>query len=285
MPVLFAACGDDDFYDDGRPGWGGNGGNGSYVPSGPLNRYEEQLVGSYMSDDDPSSVYYLSLGDDRSGNFRLVENGHTTGDSFTWGATSTQLTVVYSSTGQSETMNYRRENGHIYFGTIPYIVDDGGSSVVTSPLVGQWQGFIGNDYYRIVWGASGSDFATVCEFTANGEGVQLDYDIHHPMSSFAYSPFKWTRTDNVITITYQPDGQLSAARIADFALSSSSFTGTINYGAENFKFNYRSITGFDWTPYIYGGGQETSSAKTRARQVITMLRRADSGPVACGAFI
>lgn len=259
---------------------GGNGGE-TYVPSGPLNQYETALVGSYMSDDDPSSVFYLSLGNDRSGNFRLVENGHTTGDSFTWGATATQLTVVYASTGQSKTMNYRIDGSHIYFGDIPYITDDG-STAVASPLVGQWQGTIGDDYYRIVWAASGSDYATVCEFTAYGEGVQLDYDIYRPRESYAYSPFTWTKTDDAITITYQPDGQLSAARIADFALSSSSFTGTMQYGADNFKFNYKSITDFDWTHYINGRTQ--AEAKTRAHEIITMLRRAGSGPAACGAF-
>lgn len=158
--------------------------------------------------------------------------------------------------------------------------DDGGHdrpSESNSPLVAQWQGSIGNNYYAEVWGATGAEFATVCEFTADGEGAQLDYDISSPQSSFAYSPFTWTQSSGAITITYQSDGQLSAARISDFALTSASFTGTMAYGDGNYPFKYTYVEGFDWSPYIY---YPQSDAKTR----LDGLRLAGAGQVRCGAF-
>ena len=109
MPLLFAACdGGDDYYDP--PGWRpGGGGN-----DGALNEYEKNLVGSYVSDDDPSKPFYLVLRDDRTGSFKSVNNGQTTGDDFTWRANSKRLTVVYKSDGSKGEMEYYYADNHLY---------------------------------------------------------------------------------------------------------------------------------------------------------------------------
>lgn len=146
-----------------------------------------------------------------------------------------------------------------------------------NPLVSQWQGSIAADYYADVWGVTEGTLATICEFTDDGYGAQLDYDTASPLGSYAYSPFTWTQTTDAITVTYQSDGEMSAARISDYALTSASFTGSLAYGGSRYAFNFAAVEGFDWSPYI---SPSYSEAKTR----LSELRSAGAGPVRCGAF-
>jgi hypothetical protein len=278
MPLLFAACdGGDDYYDP--PGWRpGGGGN-----DGALNEYEKNLVGSYVSDDDPSKPFYLVLRDDRTGSFKSVNNGQTTGDDFTWRANSKRLTVVYKSDGSKGEMEYYYADNHLYVDGIPLVANNGQAPDDTdNPLVGQWEGVI-NGYYQAVLGQTGDNYATVCEFASNGEGTQLDYNIYSPRDNYAYSPFTWTQTGGVIVVNYVADADgnsLPRAVFNNYALTDTRFTGTVLYGTQQFGFAYTATSGFDWTPYINGTRGAPMAAKTRMAD----LRKARSGPVRKGSF-
>jgi hypothetical protein len=278
VPLLFAACdGGDDYYDP--PGWRpGGGGN-----DGALNEYEKNLVGSYVSDDDPSKPFYLVLRDDRTGSFKSVNNGQTTGDDFTWRANSKRLTVVYKSDGSKGEMEYYYADNHLYVDGIPLVANNGQAPDDTgNPLVGQWEGAI-NGYYQAVLGQTGDNYATVCEFASNGEGTQLDYNIYSPRDNYAYSPFTWTQTGGVIVVNYVADADgnsLPRAVFNNYALTDTRFTGTVLYGTQQFGFAYTATSGFDWTPYINGTRGAPMAAKTRMAD----LRKARSGPVRKGSF-
>lgn len=271
MPLLFAACGsDDDYY--GRPGWSGGGSGGS------LNQYEQKLVGSYVSDDDPSSVFYLVLDKDRTGYFKVVTGGQTSGDEFRWSATGNKLTVVYKSDNERVSMDYYYRDNHLYVDGIPLVVNDGSTPEGSdSPLVGQWQGSI-DGYYQALLGQQDGNYATVCEFAANGEGAQLDYNIYSPKTDFAYNPFTWTESGGVIVINYVEGSVLPRGIVSDYALSATRFTGRILYGATSFGFAYDATSGFDWSYYINGGS--VSAAKSRMK----MLRKAKTGALRSGSF-
>lgn len=270
-PLCFSACDDDDDYYYGH-GWQGGG-----APSGELNQYERDLVGSYVSDNDPSNPFYLVLNSDRSGSYSYVSDGTTKGEDFTWGATSNTLTVVYRSDGYRDEMGYYYADGHLYVDGIPLVVNTGqvpGDS--DNPLVGQWEGKI-NGFYAAMYGLAEDSCATVCEFAANGEGTQLDYNTYKPKTDYAYSPFTWTQADGVIVVTYV-DNALPRAVFTDYALSSTRFSGSVLYDKQLFGFAYTATSGFDWSPYITGSG--VAAAKTR----LSELRRAKSGPVRSGGF-
>lgn len=274
VPFLFAACGDDEHYHGGHQDGGNQ--NGGYDGDGKLNQYEQQLVGSYVSDDNPASVFYLILNGDRTGSYRSVSGGQTKYEEFGWCADARDLTVQYTSDGYTETMEYYYADNHLYVDGIPLVVNDGGTQEEQSPLIGQWRGVI-NGYYNSVWGLADGDYGTICEFTADGYGCQLDYDIYSPRLDYAYTPFTWSQVGDVITVTYDTGSNLSAARISNYALTSAKFTGQMSYGDKTFTFNFDKESGFDWTPYL---DTDEPQAKGRMR----MLRKSGTGLVRCGAF-
>lgn len=283
LPMVFVACDDDD-YDNYHPQYhnngGGNGNGGGN--SNELNQYEKELVGSYVSDDDPNNPFYLVLNSDRSGNFRSVSNGNTTGDEFTWRATSNTLTVLYNSDQTYADMEYYYADNHLYVDGIPLVPYNGennGNGQTQSVLVRQWQGTI-NGYYAAVWEQPEGEYGTIWEFTADGKGCQLDYDITSPKTNFAYTPFSWTQSAEAITITYQTGSNLSAVRISDYALTSENFTGTMAYGDKNFTFAFKGVTGFDWSPYMGNTG-----TKAAAVQTLSMLRQKGGGMSRRGIFM
>lgn len=271
LPLILVSCDDDDDYYYEHPEWADN-------DNGALNEYERQLVGSYVSDDDPANPFYLVLRDNRTGEFKSVSGGQTTGETFTWSATRQKLTVRYDSDGQYADMEYYYENNHLYVDGIPLVVNNGSMPDVTvqTPLVGQWQGTI-TGYYSDVWGLEEDDCMTVCEFMGDGYGCQLDYDRYAPKENFAYTPFTWVQTNDVITVTYQTDSKLSAARISNYALTSKEFTGTIAYGDKSYKFGFESVNGFNWSPYQ---GDATAKPSTGMR----MMRMAHKGLQRVGKF-
>ena len=143
-------------------------------------------------------------------------------------------------------------------------------------LVATWQGVI-NGYYAEVWQLEGDNYATVCEFMADGNGRQLDYDRHSPRTDYAYTPFTWMQTRDAITIAYATDSGLSAMRISDFALTDAEFTGRMVYGDKAFTFDFVRVSQFDWSPYTDGGRPE---AGTR----MGLMHSGDVNVVRCGAF-
>lgn len=274
-PLAFVACDNDDDYYRG-PGWAGGGGS----PSGELNSYERALVGRYVSDDDPSSVYRVVLNSDRTGSYSVTEAGQTYGDTFVWGADSRTLTFVYDSDGVREDNAYSFSNSHLYIGKVPLVADTGQEpQQPATPLVGQWQGLI-KEFYSTVYGLGDDSCETVMEFASDGTGAQLDYDTYAPKDNYAYTPFTWSQAEGVIAVNYVENGNawMTRAIFTNYALTTTRFTGSASYGEKWFKFAFEDTEGFDWTPYISGTG--VASAKTR----LSALRRAGSGPVRKGTF-
>ncbi len=270
LPLFFTACDDDDYYDYG-PGWGpGGGGNKE------LNTYEKRLVGSYVSDDDPEKPFYLVLNNDRTGSYKSVKNGQTETGKFVWQADKTRIFVRYDGDRNVYEMDYYYADDHLYVDGIPLVYNTGGDTPSSDPLVSQWQGAINDNYYAVVHDVPAGKYATVCEFTASGEGAQLDYDVNAPKTNYAYNPFHWTKTPSGITITYLANSSMSVSRISDYALTNVSFTGTMAYGDKRFTFDFVSVKGFDWTPYI----NPSYAAKARLKE----LRSAGAAPVARGTF-
>lgn len=257
LPLVLISCGDDDYYPQ-HPGWADNG--GSHF-SGPLNQYEKALVGDYISDDKPESPFYLTLNSDRTGYCKSVVNGKVElEDGFRWEATANTLTVLYDSDKSTAEMAYSFGDGHLVVDGIPLVINEGntgGDNKPQTPLIGMWQGTI-NGYYSEVWGLEGDNYMTVCEFMADGNGRQLDYDRFSPRTDFAYTPFTWMQTQDAVTIAYAPDSHLSAVRISDFALTDVEFSGRMAYGDKTFTFAMGRITSFDWSPYT--GPQNVSPA-------------------------
>lgn len=261
LPIALVSCGDDDDYYPEHPGWvddGGNGGGNHFT--GPLNQYEKALVGDYISDDKPESPFTLILRQDRTGYCKSVVNGKVElEDGFRWEATANKLTVMYDSDKSIAEMAYSFGNGHLIVDGIPLVINDGNTGgdggtpggsddKPQTPLIGMWQGAI-NGYYSEVWGLEGDNYMTVCEFMADGNGRQLDYDRFSPRTDFAYTPFTWMQTQDAVTIAYAPDSHLSAVRISDFALTDVEFSGRMAYGDKTFTFAMGRITSFDWSPY------------------------------------
>lgn len=301
--VAFTAC-DDDYYHGGS-GWrpGGGSGNGN----GQLNHYEAALVGSYVSpewaDDDLGGIFYLVLNDNRTGSFRWKLANATTGDSFTWSADNSSITVKYDSDGEKNTMEYRFEKDYLYVDGIPLANNSGSLPDITkNPLIGQWQGVI-EGYYKAVFHLEGNNYNTVYEFTDAGEGVQLDFDIYKPKQNYNYMPFVWhiasvpnlSGYTSVLTITYQPGngGNLTTATIANCALSADRFMGTMSFSyitPPSFGFAFDKTSGFNWADYIsYTAARKAKAAaskeagksgKSRMRQMGEINRK----PMATGVF-
>lgn len=277
MPMAFVSCDDDEDYYYGHPGWVDGDHDGDDRPGNGLNQYEKALVGSYVSDDDPTQPFYLVLNNDRTGSYKSVGGGQTKGESFTWCANDRKLTVTFDSDGAVEDMEYYYANNHLYVDGIPLVPNDGNTGQPeTTAIVGQWQGKI-NGYYEAVWGQANGDFQSVLEFTADGSGCQLDYNPYTPKTDFAYTPFTWMQTADAVTIAYQSDSQLSAVRISEYALTSAKFSGTLAYGAQTFTFSFDKVTGFDWSPYR---GMKTRAGLGRMKAA----RTAKSGIVRRGVF-
>ncbi len=284
MPMLFTACDDDkpfdrhDWYewDEGNRGDGDGGRDGGQ--SSELNQYEKKLVGSYVSDDDPTSVFYLVLNNDRTGSNKSVNDGNTKEASFTWRATSSKLYVTFDGENKVYTMDYSFTSDHLYVDNIPLVANNG-QQQSTEPLVGQWQGSHASTYYTEVWAVSGSTFGTICEFTDDGQGVQLDYDKESPRENYAYSPFTWTKQNNKITMTYVSNDVLTTATTDNYALTDKEFTGKMTYkGFGAYSFSLATTSGFDWSAY-----QSTAQAKT-TRAFMQQLRQSNAKPMRCGTF-
>ena len=211
----------------------------------------------------------------------VVSGGQTTGDDFTWWASESTLSVVYESDGARADMAYYYSDNHLYVDGIPLVVNDGSApgGGEATPLIGQWEGRI-SGYYSTVFGLADDSCFTTCEFASNGDGVQLDYNIHRPMTDYAYTPFTWSLADGVIVLNYvENDNEwLKRAIINDYALSATRFSGTVAYGQQWFGFVFTATEGFDWSPYI--GGITRAAASSRMR----MSRQVRCAAVRSGAF-
>ena len=300
MMALSACDNDPDPWDWGHPGWangggshgGWNNGQGNQGGSsqGQLNSYEQALVGSYVSDDDPQSLFYLVLYRNHTGNYKSVKNGTTTGDSFTWSATQNTLRVTYDSSKQTSDMNYYTRDNHLYVDGIPLVTNNGQQPAAsTAVYVGQWQGVL-SGYYKDAWNLSGGSYATVIEFTSTGAGCQLDYDVTAPAKNYAYNPFTWKENGKTVSITYASDSQLPDATMTDYGKSGNFLQGKLTYvanvqGQEKtfaYQFSFVALKYFDWSQY---GASSSSKTRSVAGLSFSMSRAMSDGKVkTAGAF-
>lgn len=227
-----------------------------------LNQYEKKLVGSYVSDDNASSVFYLTLYSDRTGFRKIAKNGQSDEMAFTWSATSN--TICVKSSNGVEYLAYSFTSDHLYVDNISLVADNSQQS--TSALVAQWQGSLASAYYSNVWGVTTGNLATVLEFTADGKGTQLDYDTSSPRDNFAFSTFTWTEANGTITMKYLENETLTTATTSNYALTRDKFSGQLTYtGHGAYSFSLASTSGFDWTPYL--NMLQTRAAATFLRQL------------------
>lgn len=225
-----------------------------------LNQYEKKLVGSYVSDDNASSVFYLTLYSDRTGYRKIVENGTTDEMSFTWSATSNTICIK---SNKEENLAYSFTSDHLYIDNISLVANNDQQN--TSVLVSQWQGTLASTYYSNVWGVTTGNLATVFEFAADGKGAQLDYDTNSPKENYAFSMFTWTEANGTITINYQ-DNIITTATTSNYALTRDKFSGQLTYtGYGAYSFSLASTSGFNWTPYL--NMLQTRAAATFLRQL------------------
>lgn len=289
ITMLFTACDNEPDWPGGRQGWtinpddnngGNNGGDTGY--DSQLNSYEQALVGSYVSDDD-QAVVYIVLNNDRSG--YITTNNATS--NFIWRATSNQLVVVYDGDNQENAMEYYYSDSHLYIDGIPLVTNTSGSGTetTTSPLIGQWEGTIA-DYYLTMYpnlDASGS-YATIMEFTANGDGAQLDYDETNPQGNYSYMPFQWMSNGTAIIVYYGEDehgNSIPTATISNYALTSTKFTGKVAYGLEAYSFKFAKTSGFSWSSYQR---VKASRNKTPAKSLLKELMADKSKATTQGSF-
>lgn len=289
IPMLFTACDDEPDWRGGRQDWtinqGNNNGGGYDDGNGygsELNSYEQGLVGSYVSDDD-QAVVYIVLNNDRSG--YITSNNATT--NFTWRATNNQFVVVYDGETQETAMEYYYSDSHLYIDGIPLVTNTSGSETetTTSPLIGQWEGTI-TDYYLTMYPALDSlgTYATIMEFTEDGDGAQLDYDETDPQGNYSYMPFQWMSNGTAIIIYYGEDEQgnsIPTATISNYALTSTKFTGKVAYGLDAYSFKFGKTSGFSWSSYQR---IKASRKKTSARSLLKELMASETKATTQGVF-
>ena len=214
--------------------------------SGSLTDAEKKLVGSFVSDDGKTPIY-ITLKDDRSGSYTV--QGQTV--TFQWYVTDNVLYMVYSD-NTTDTYTIQYQNGKLYLNNIPFITYKGGES--QSPLVGQWEGALDAGYYTDVYPklpATGK-YATIYEFSADGTGAQLDYDVSDPKNNYSCVTFSWVVNGQTISVSYNANEvSLTSASFDNYILTSTQFKGQMAVsGFASYPFNYGKTSGFDWSPYL-----------------------------------
>lgn len=234
--AVICSCSHDDHYDNWHSYHGDGGYNGG-GQSGALNQWEQQLVGSYVSTDNPADVFSLTLSQDRTGNFTRTENGTVTESrTFSWSATQSVLNISYTDqAGGTDQMNYSINGSNYTFGQIPYSRATSGSDSQTAGVTTQWRGSL-LTYYKDLYGLDGNQYATVMQFMGDSEkalsgtGWQLDFDIDQPQVNYAYNPYVWTiQGDTAIIINYVGGSTLSPSSIKNYKVTETDFRGKFSY--------------------------------------------------------
>lgn len=272
---LTTGCDPDDGWDGWRGNdyyWGNDGYKGDKNVNQALNGYEKQLVGSYVSADDKTTVY-LVLNSDRTGTYTTSEKTLK----FYWWADNDEIEVAYYGDDEYYDMDYYSRNGYLYIDGIPFTTNNGGNgggeSTQQSNLVGQWSGELQN-YYTSMYPTLDptKKYATMIEYAQDGTGAQLDYDVTAPTTNYAFVVFEWKTTSRSIVMVYDDDANgnpiLPTATIKDFALMRDKFTGSVIYGDKSYGFEFARTSGFDWSPYTTRAAGDT---RLEARQLLRSL--------------
>lgn len=134
-------------------------------------------------------------------------------------------------------------------------------------LSGEWEGYMGEDYYSY-WGYEGGrDYDTVIRFSRNGystysrgatsgSGEQIDYA---PGYVPRYRYFSWEVYRGEIRMRYQ-DGEV--VYIYDYAVSGNRFYGYMDCGDyKQIHFDLYKTTNFDWD-YYYNWSKQPNALNT-----------------------
>lgn len=266
VPLFVASCGDDEPYSLQNTPQGGD----DEEQTDDLTDTEKGLVGSYVSDDYPTSVFYLVLNSDRTGFHRTQNMGQAvSGESFTWAATSSLLQITYDSDGYEVYVDYEYSDDHLIVDGISLVENDGDVPElydIDSPVVGLWRGNIAG-YYDDVFELDEDEYSllTIFQFYTDGTGLHVDYNVQAPTQDYAYSPFYWCVTSDSVKIEYASDNEvLYTAAISPYAATSTSLTGHAvfePYGLAGYDIDMQAITDADLTAQ----SAEVRSAEAKPR--------------------
>lgn len=271
-----AACSNDDYYEPAPPPY-------TDPFTQQLSEAEKAMVGSYVSDDGQEHSIYLVLSESRAGSY--TANGQTS--TFKWCLDGSELYLEFAdNTGESYPVSYDA-SGRLCLETadgyiIPFVAyNDGQAS--DDVLVGQWQGKLGDAFYKDVYGFDdATDLATIFEFAADGTGAQLDYNKFSATTDFSANTFTWVRNGNTISLSYDDnDNGWTSANIDGPSITSAQFTGSVSYtGFAPYKLSMAHVEGFDWSPYLYTDATRAGKPQSRLAQ----LRGKDRHTVSGGTF-
>lgn len=250
-----------------------------------LSESEGIMVGKYVSDDGGEEIV-LTLESNRTGSYTMSGATYT----FDWFEDLDKLFLIYSD-GIDVLPITIDNDGRLCLKDIPFVTYNE-TQKKDDVLVGQWQGRQADAYYTEVIGSQidimdVTNWATVYEFAANGEGVQLDYDKTSPKTAFAYTPFTWVKNGSTISLSYiSNDFGLTSASIDDYALSSTEFSGKMSYSGYNtYTFVYASTSGFDWSAYQTSEAKLTRGIGATNTSRLSMLRTQGKKSISCGTRV
>lgn len=243
---------------------------------------EAELVNTWMSDDG-QEPFYMFFNKDRSGG--ITVNGSTT--SFTWFMRNSILYTIYSNTEvtlykasySNQRLTLTSSDGTV----VPFKVYKK-QEETKSPLVNQWQGAMNASFYKDVYGLSGTQYATIYEFAADGKGAQLDYDERSPKDNFSYIQFTWVINGESISIRYADSGtKLKNATADNYILTNDKFSGQMSLTgfANSYSFAFTKTSGFDWTPFLPVNNQTRNA---QAVSLLTQLRNQQAKSLRKGSF-
>lgn len=238
---------------------------------------EKSLIGSFVTDDGKEPIY-LVLNDNRTGTY--TSQGQSV--SFQWYVLNNTLYMIYSdNTVDSYTIKY--QDNRLYLNNIPFVTY---KAETQSPLVNQWEGQIDATYYTDVYTnfTSEGKYATICEYFADGTGIQLDYDVDNPKDNYSYQPFNWVINGRTISVSYSDDSKLTSASYDNYILTDTQFKGKVSLsGFTTYSFGYTKTSGFDWGAYQTRLYQKTTRSGV-VESLMTQLRQTKAKASVKGCF-
>lgn len=128
--------------------------------------------------------------------------------------------------------------------------------MIAYDLSGEWEGYMGEEYYSYFgYEGTGREYDTILRFyrrghsysrgATSGYGEQVDYDPYY--NDTRYREFLWSVAGGRIKLTYDT-GQV--VYIYDYDISSSRFTGYMDYGSyKQIYFNLYKTSVDRWDTY------------------------------------
>lgn len=239
---------------------------------------ENALVGNFITDDGKEPIY-LVINSDRTGTY--TTQGQTI--SFNWYVQNSVLYMIYSNNAV-DTYTIKIQDNRLYLNDIPFVAY---KEEAQTPLVNQWEGTMDSAYYTDVYAGltSKGKYSTICEFFANGTGIQLDYDVNSPKDNFSCVSFNWVINGQTISVSYASNTlNLKSASYDNYILTDTQFKGKVSLsGFTTYGFEYTKTSGFDWGSYL----TRQSSLPTRNGQsesLMLQMRNSKAKSVRKGSF-